>query len=213
MSHIPLNTRHREKIAGALFLVTGAALVVHILIGLPLWLTVSGGVLLAVAGFVLLGDSVFGRRLRPKILAGLVAGAVATVCYDISRILLISLTGSTIEPFEAWQLFGVSLVGTGASAELQWVAGTAFHLTNGLAFGVAFTIWLGDRGLLWGIGFALGLEIFMLGLYPGWLNIRAFGEFTQVSVMGHVVYGSVLGVLARQSRGWLAAAENTEAVT
>jgi len=43
----------------------------------------------------------------------------------------------------------------------------------------------------------------MLGLYPGWLHIKAYGEFAQMSMVGHVVYGSVLGVLARRlSRTW-----------
>ena len=38
----------------------------------------------------------------------------------------------------------------------------------------------------------------MLSIYPGWLHPRAFGEFVSVSMLGHVVYGSVLGITARR---------------
>jgi hypothetical protein len=36
----------------------------------------------------------------------------------------------------------------------------------------------------------------MATLYPSWLRIQQFGEFLQVSALGHVVYGSVLGLVA-----------------
>lgn len=46
----------------------------------------------------------------------------------------------------------------------------------------------------------------MLGLYPGWLNIGDYAPFLAVSLVGHVVYGTVLGwgaktLLAREMRG------------
>jgi hypothetical protein len=31
-------------------------------------------------------------------------------------------------------------------------------------------------------------------LYPSWLRIIALGEFLEVSAIGHVVYGTVLGL-------------------
>jgi len=33
----------------------------------------------------------------------------------------------------------------------------------------------------------------------GWLNIKLSGEFVQFSVLGHVVYGGVLGGLCRRA--------------
>jgi hypothetical protein len=35
--------------------------------------------------------------------------------------------------------------------------------------------------------------MFQLTLYPGWLNIRLYAEFAQISAISHVVYGLVLG--------------------
>lgn len=63
-----------------------------------------------------------------------------------------------------------------------------------MAFGCAYTVWFGHRRWPWGIAFALGLEAFMLAIYPGWLDLRTLQEFTTMSVLGHLVYGSVLGL-------------------
>jgi hypothetical protein len=188
----------RQRVGGALFLVTGAGLVVHLLVGLPLWLTVFGGIGLATALSLSFGGTALAAELTPCLRAGLLSGLIATVAYDLSRTLFLTVIDSSMSPFAAWPLFGAGFVGSGAPTWAHWAVGGAYHVTNGLLFAVAFTVWLGDRGPLWGIAFALFLEAFMLGLYPGWLNIKTFGEFAQVSIVGHVVYGSVLGVLARR---------------
>jgi hypothetical protein len=60
---------------------------------------------------------------------------------------------------------------------------------------------LGTRGWREGILWALGLELAMVAVYPGWLHIGALlEEFVAVSLIGHLAYGSVLGSL---SRYWL----------
>jgi len=193
----PVRAGWRRWIAGGLFLVTGAGLVVHILVGLPLWLTVAGAFVLAIGTAAALGSGALGPAARSRVLAGLLSGAVATVAYDLSRLVSVTVTDSPVKPFEAWRLFGIALVGADAPVAAHWVVGALFHVVNGLTFAIAFTIWLGERGPLWGIGYALVLEAFMLALYPGWLSIQAYAEFTQVSVLVHVVYGSVLGLMAR----------------
>jgi len=72
----------------------------------------------------------------------------------------------------------------------------AYHVCNGTFFGVAYTLvfrrptWW--TGALWGIG----LELCMATLYPSWLRIVMLREFLEVSAIGHVVYGSVLGLVA-----------------
>jgi hypothetical protein len=62
---------------------------------------------------------------------------------------------------------------------------------------VAYTTWFADRGVQAGIAWGLFLEVFMLGLYPGWLDIADYAPFLVVSLAGHVVYGAVLGAGAR----------------
>ena len=44
----------------------------------------------------------------------------------------------------------------------------------------------------------------MLTVYPGWLDLQAvMAEFTLVSMIGHLSYGSILGVLSQR---WFRAA-------
>lgn len=191
-----------RAVAGAACCLSGAALVVHILTGSPLWLALTGlgfAASLSVAVVAVNEPSALGR-LRALVGRGLVVGVAGTAVYDASRWLLVQAGGLELSPFEALPLFGQALLGEDRTGLLVTVAGIAYHLVNGIAFGVAYVIWFGDRRWWWGIAFAFGLEAFMLALYPGWLDPASIAELTQVSLVGHVAYGATLGGLA----AWLA---------
>lgn len=188
--------RGRQRLAGAAFMVSGLGLVVHIVVGLPLWITVPGGLVLVVALLAWVG-ALTGLDLRPVLVPGATAGVLATVAYDLSRIAAVKVLGSDLQPFEAWRFFGAALVGESASLTARWAAGGLFHVINGVAFALAYTVWFGRRGPVAGIAWGLFLEAFMLGLYPGWLVISAYRPFLAVSLIGHVAYGATLGVTAR----------------
>lgn len=186
----------RQRLVGLLFLVSGAGLVVHILVGLPLWVTVPAGFALT-AAFLGWAGAFTGADLRPLLARGLLAGAAATAAYDLSRVVVVEALDLAVRPFAAWPLFGGALIGQGAPSAGRWVAGAVFHVVNGLAFAVAYTAWFARRGTAVGIAWGMFLEAFMLGLYPGWLRITDYGPFLVVSLIGHVVYGAVLGVMAK----------------
>jgi hypothetical protein len=195
----PTDERRAVLVGGAVFLVSGASLVVHILTGAPLWALlaalVAGGCL-AVARFVWTVPSVRAGWLT-RVRVGAAVGLVSTGVYDLSRWLLVELGGMSMSPFKALPFFGEALLGGLGGSTSEVVAGVAFHLLNGVTFGIAYTAWLGRRGPWWGVLFALGLEAFMLALYPGWLDVRSIQELTQISVFGHVAYGLSLGAGAR----------------
>ena len=134
---------------------------------------------------------------RDRFHAGLRAGVLALIAYDLSRWALVESTGLAFRPFEAFGAFGQGLVGS--AAEGWWVvaAGAAFHIMNGIGFAVAYAFLAGPSGPVAGVAFALGLEACMVLLYPQWLRLQAVDEFLQVSIFGHVVYGVVLGFAAR----------------
>jgi len=187
-------------VAGAACLVSGVALVVHILTGSPLWLLLAafgfaGSLSVAVAGAAE-PDSL--RQLGSLARRGAVVGLVGTLAYDLSRWLLVQLGGMELSPFEALPLFGQALLGDRGDGFLVAAAGMGYHLLNGVAFGVAYVIWFGHRAWWWGIVFALGLEAFMLALYPGWLDPASVAELTQVSLIGHFAYGATLGLVANR---------------
>jgi hypothetical protein len=188
---------------GALFLASGLALVTYILSGVSLAWTFAGALSLAVAG-----GAVLWRRATPArrvvvaraVRVGFLAGLVATPAYDLARFALIRLTGIAFWPFDIFAIFGRALVGPGRPEALTTAAGMAYHLTNGVAFAIAYTVLFGRRGVAAGIAWGLFLEALQLTFYPGWLQMRSIGEFVQVSVFGHLVYGAVLGALTRR---WL----------
>jgi hypothetical protein len=44
----------------------------------------------------------------------------------------------------------------------------------------------------------MGLEAAMLAIYPGWLDLEAvMKEFVAVSVLGHIAYGTTLGMISQ----------------
>lgn len=184
----------------ALFLSTGAALLVYV---------ISGVSLLAAAGLVMVAAAVLGaviwRRADPRgqmemgrlLRAGALAGFLATAAYDLSRFFLIEVTGIAFWPFDIFNVFGQALVGAGYSGAWVRLAGLLYHFANGIGFALAYTIVLGRRGVWAGVAWAMVLELLMVTIYPGWLGMEALNEFLQVSVLGHVVYGVVLGGSAR----------------
>jgi hypothetical protein len=192
-----------RRILGIAVLFSGAALLGHILAGISLRLA-----LLFTASLLVMAIVLVARRTRPEererlrrlVAIGAISGMIATLVYDVAKFLLSRLTTTPINPFEAIRVFGVLLAGADVSPAATWIAGSAFHLLNGTAFGVAFCLLFPRRTLLWGVAWGLFLEIFQLTLYPGWLDIRAYAEFVQVSVLGHVVYGLTLSFASNRVR-------------
>lgn len=194
-------------ILGIAALFSGVALLGNILFGISL---VFGLIVVGTLAAVLVVVALSGtppqqrRRLRSVVLAGLVAGIVATICYDAAKTLLSQLDPSPFDPFEATRVFGILLLGGAADPVALQAAGITLHLVNGTAFGIAFTVLFAHQGalsarraLLYGIGWGLFLEAFQLTLYPGWLDIRTYREFATITALSHIVYGATLGLTGR----------------
>jgi hypothetical protein len=177
-------------------LASGAALLAHLLAGIALPLALAFTVGLLALTIVLVWRRTKPAERRPLAtytLVGLGVGLVATIVYDVVRVVLAEFDPSPYNPFEAIRMFGILLAGPDAPAGLSMTAGFAFHFVNGIAFGIAYCFLFGRRGLVAGILWGLFLELFQVTLYPGWLNIRAYQEFVQISALGHIAYGAVLG--------------------
>ncbi|GAA1614899.1 hypothetical protein GCM10009679_19140 [Saccharothrix algeriensis] len=189
-----------EWTVAAVFLASGAALLVYILSGVSLrWTFLSLGLAAVVVATAVIRRLPEPRRSRVlrRMAVGAVAGLAATLAYDAVRIALVEFAGLKLRPFEAWRLFGLALAGEDQSGPWVFWLGVAFHLCNGIAFGVAYTVAFGRRGIWPAIVWALVLESFMVSVYPGWLGLKALEEFLSVSITGHLAYGIVLGWLAR----------------
>jgi len=178
----------------------GIGLVAYLLASLSLVL----GIALAVAVGSLAAWAVWRktpmasrRSVRRRALVGVVAGAAATLGYDLSRLVLVNLLGFSFWPFDVFTVFGNLLLGTRVAGPIAKAGGLLFHYCNGIGFAVAFVFLFRSPGILLGLLWAGILEFFMVSLYPSWLKLQAWNEFLSVSILGHAVYGLVLGAVAR----------------
>lgn len=175
----------------------GAGLAVHILSGISLILAIVALMSAAGAAWIIVLPRL-SRTARKSIgllcRFGAIGGLVATAAYDIFRYGIVALLSLSFDPFHVFGLFGQAILGNGYSAAMTYAVGYLYHVSNGTFFGVAYALvfrkptWW--TGALWGIG----LELCMATLYPAWLRIQMFQEFLEVSALGHIVYGSVLGL-------------------
>lgn len=190
-----------DRVITAAFLVSGLALVLFVLVGLSLPLTLLVGwsaIGVGIWWFERNASTDARARLHEVLRVGAIAGLGATVAYDLSRLALVHLFDLDIQPFGAFGAFGDALLPGSAREGGARVVGLGYHLVNGVSFGIAYTGLFRRRGALTGIAYALALEAAMLAIYPGWLDIEARREFTQMSLLGHIAYGATLGSLARR---------------
>ena len=190
-----------DQLITAAFLVSGLALVLFVLLGLSLPLTLLAGwsaIAVGIWWFERTAPTDARARFHEVLRVGAIAGLGATVAYDLSRFALVQVFDLDIQPFGAFGAFGDALLPGSGREGWSRVVGVGYHLVNGVSFGIAYTGLFRRRGVLMGIAYALGLEAVMLAIYPGWLDIEARREFTQMSLLGHVAYGATLGALARR---------------
>jgi hypothetical protein len=155
-------------------------------------------------------------RLVNRVLAGGVAGVIATLGLEAVRITSFRLGGM---PGDLPQLMGVLLTDRfmlGPSL-LSTALGYAYHFWNGACFGIVFAVLLGRKGPAWaipygllvGFGFLGSPAVKAMGVGPFALGMPSMA-FTVV--LAHLSYGAVLGLLIRRwvtGSGWLLEAEAT----
>ncbi len=205
-----MNGRRRRRAAlgrTVLFAVpmaTGAALSINILAGIDLRLAAAALIAIGAGCWLLvvrgLGQA-SRRRLRHRVAVGATAGVLATAGYDLARYGLVSLASFSFQPFHVFPRFGELLLGPNAALPWLYIAGVAFHLANGIGFAIGYTLLARHPSWWSAMIFAFGLELCMALLYPSWLRITALQEFLQVSILGHAVYGLILGTVTRRHAG------------
>jgi len=197
----PMRRFNPSRLAAVLPLATGAGLLGFLIARVSLWLGFGLVVLIGlglVIGVWRRANPAARADLLARARAGVFAGLIATACYDASRYVLVTVFESSVWPFAAFPAFGGLLLGPAEPYDARLIAGTVFHVVNGVGFTLAYALFVRRPRVLTGVLWALGLEALMLTLYPTWLDIKAIGEFTQMSMLGHVVYGIVLGALTRR---------------
>jgi len=197
----PLPSRRLPVVLASAGCATGGALVIHILTKVSLALAAAVLLLSAIVCFAVIVrrlDDDRRQAVLTRLQAGALAGLLATLAYDAARYGTVALFELSFKPFHAFQFFGRGLAGEGISTATAYGVGALFHFANGIGFGIAFALFV-RRPRIWkGILWAMLLELTMVAFYPSWLQIQALGEFLEISVLGHAVYGAVLGALTKR---------------
>lgn len=141
---------------------------------------------------------IFSRRINESVFLGrLVVGSwlgiVATFAYDIVR-LPIWLTGLIgFNPFYTIQLFGQIITGLPPTSTTAIIVGWLYHYWNGFGFAVIYTLIAGPAKWWYALVWAMFLEVGWLLALPPILHFNLGWNLVAISLLGHAVYGIVLG--------------------
>lgn len=159
-------------------------------------------------------------RLFRAVVIGAIGGFVAACAYDLFRLPFVVAAADKIGPawlrlplFKVFPRFGAMILGVPFTAQqtdsqfplLAHMVGWAYHLSNGVTFGVMYMALIGDasrRSWLWAIALAVFLEVAMLLTpYTSFFGIAPTRRFVAATLTAHFIFGVSLGLYARRAAG------------
>lgn len=177
------------------------ALVAHVLhvLPMPFFLEVFGiPSLLVIYALAAYAKKINAGMLTNGLWIGLCAGLAATLVYDGVRFLVERGHLFGYNGFVPILMFGSWITGQPTGSTAAKIAGWSYHYWNGATFGVIYTLAVGRRRWWWGLGYGILMECCMLGLFPLFLRVTNKVDFIAVSMIGHLAYGAILGLLAQK---------------
>lgn len=139
------------------------------------------------------------RLLYNRLLVGGAAGAVGLVAYDLIRLAVQDLLPVGFDAFYSLRVFGTLMTGRPIGSDAALAAGWAYHISNGITFGVIYALLAGPARWWWGLAWGSILEIGMIAVYPAVFLPSVTRGFLLVSVVGHAVFGAIVGLLCQQA--------------
>jgi hypothetical protein len=180
---------------------SAGALVLHALGWLPMYFFIT--VVAAPCLILLFALGVVAHRIHEQVflnrlLSGVWIGLIATLSYDGTRLLLRATDIVNFDVFFTHRIYGFMITGFPTESATALVVGWVYHFWNGATLAVIYTVVAGPLLWVYGLLWALLLEIAWLVALPSALNFTLSSEVMVISLIGHCVYGSVLGVLSQQ---------------
>ena len=159
--------------------------------------------MLALAGIYLWSRWGAHIRWEEDLRVGLWGGLLGTLGYDVVRIPF-HLLG--YNPFGPIRSYGMFLVDAPHSGWISDLVGLAYHFSNGLSFGVIYSLVMRDRHWGWAVLWGLVLET-MAAVTPfgAVYGLRTNLPMLAIAYFAHLYYGAPLGALCcdvRRGLGW-----------
>lgn len=135
--------------------------------------------------------------LRPVLACGAAGGLLGTIGYDVFRVPFVVVGGlRLLAPIDS---YGVLLLGARSSSGLSGFAGWAFHLANGVGFGIAYAAVMRGRNRWWGVVWGMVLETAtVLTPFASIYGIRGKWHLIGIAYAAHVAYGLPLGYVVER---------------
>jgi hypothetical protein len=133
-----------------------------------------------------------------RLTVGFAVGAVGVVIYDAIRWVVQETLPIGFDAFYSIVAFGNLITGAPATSGTAVVVGWAYHISNGLTFGVLYSLIAGPARWWYGLIWGLILEIAMLVVYPPLFQMGTTTGFVLVSIVGHAAFGAVIGLGCRR---------------
>jgi len=178
-----------------------AALLGHVLLHVPMVYTLQFAGLPSL--IVLLALGVYANRLHRKplvngIVVGTLGGFAATIGYDLIRYGIQASHPWGYNGFVPILLFGHWITGAPTGSLPSIIAGWVYHYWNGVSFGIMYVMIFANRHWCFGVAYGVVMELCMLGLFPLFIPIKNPVGFVLISLIGHVFYGAILGLVAQR---------------
>jgi hypothetical protein len=178
-----------------------AALVGHVVLHVPMNFTLqffAVPTLLALVALAVLARRLSATWFTNALAVGCVAGLAATVVYDGVRLIIQSSHPFGYNGFVPILMFGSWITGLPIGTPLAVLAGWLYHYWNGLSFAIMYVLLFGNRSWWFGVGYGVFMELCMLGLFPLFIKINNPVGFVLISMIGHLFYGAVLGIICQR---------------
>lgn len=129
-------------------------------------------------------------ELTNRIVAGLWAGVLATLAYDLVRV---PISASGIPVFKAISYFGTLMLDEVRPSLSSEILGWSYHASNGMGFGLMYAVAVAAPRLWTALAWGLTLEaVMLLTPYVEVLGYQASPVFLTMTIGSHLVYGATL---------------------
>jgi hypothetical protein len=135
-------------------------------------------------------------EMRPRMAAGAAGGVLGVIGYDVFRVPFVVGGLRLLAPIDS---YGVLALGAHRSSGLSAFTGWAYHLSNGVGFGIAYAMVMYGRRRWWGVVWGFVLEsATVLTPFATIYGLRGKWDLIGLAYAAHIFYGLPLGYVVEQ---------------
>lgn len=137
-----------------------------------------------------------GGELAARIRVGALAGVAGIIGYDLARV---PFEVGGLRVFAPIDSYGLLIAGGDMASALTNTLGWAFHLSNGVTFGIVYAVVAARRHWVLGVAFGLTIESIVFATpFPARYGVSSDVGVILVAYLGHVGFGYPVGRIVQR---------------